>query len=219
MQGIGVLHEDSISKVEAMVYLVISPNDGPEHRTYCDEDLQAIGGVHALECSLERESYWFAYLGQIFGRRDSDGDTFSDAEFARLAEPEEWALKTGRLNPAFDRSDIEKRVFREVFRAVEHELDSWKQRDGVTVDAYALKELKIAPSRLVALTNGLVALQRVHELVEVTVVKFWYDPQYQAKPMPLDLVLAEFSFRVPIQIEWAPGEGLLSVKLMAGASC
>jgi len=102
---------------------------------------------------------------------------------------------------------------------VEHELDSWKLRDGVTVDAYALKELKIAPSRLVALTNGLVALQRVHELVEVTVVKFWYDPRYQAKPMPLDLVLAEFSFRVPIQIGWASGEAMLSVKVLPGASC
>jgi len=55
MQGIGVSYEDSISTVEAIVYLVISPSDGPEHRIYCEEGLQAIGGVHALESSAPRD--------------------------------------------------------------------------------------------------------------------------------------------------------------------
>ena len=53
---------------EVIVYLVLSPNSGPEHRIYSDESIQAAGGIHAIEQSLEQESYWFVRLGQIQGK-------------------------------------------------------------------------------------------------------------------------------------------------------
>ena len=45
---------------EAIVYLVASPESGPHHRIYDDEHIQALGGIHAIEALLEKESYWFA---------------------------------------------------------------------------------------------------------------------------------------------------------------
>ena len=71
-------------------------------------------------------------------------------------------------------------------------LDSWRTIDGTTVESFALKELKISAPRLVSLTTRLCALKKVHELVEVTAVKFWYDSQWLSKPVLIDeLVLAE----------------------------
>jgi hypothetical protein len=42
-----------------------------------------------------------------------------------------------------------------------------------------------------SLTTGLRALTRVHDALEVTTVKFWYDPEWLSKPVPIDVVLAE----------------------------
>jgi hypothetical protein len=44
---------------EAIVYFVISPHEGPAYRICGDDELQALGGVHALERHLENQSYWF----------------------------------------------------------------------------------------------------------------------------------------------------------------
>lgn len=55
-----------------------------------------------------------------------------------------------------------------------------------------------------SLTTGLCALERAHDLVKVTVVKFWYDSLWQSKPVPMDeLVLAQYSFKIPLQLRWA----------------
>jgi hypothetical protein len=209
----------SISKIQAMVYFVISPMEGPEYRIYVDEDLQAIGGVHALERNLESQSYWFAHVGQILGNPHPNGATFSDSELAQLPDPHERAWQTGRLNPAFGKSEIEKRAFKGVFQAIQRMLDAWKRNDGQTVDAYALKELKISSQQLMSLTTGLFALQRIHEVLEITVIKFWYDPMWLVKPTPSDLVLAEYSLRVPVQIRWAAAENLISAEVMPAAFC
>jgi hypothetical protein len=53
---------ESKLNAEAIVYFVISPLEGPAYRICGDDDLQAIGGVHALERRLENESYWFARM-------------------------------------------------------------------------------------------------------------------------------------------------------------
>lgn len=99
-------------------------------------------------------------------------------------------------------------------------LDSGRTSDGTTVEAYALKELKISAPLLVSLTTGLCALKKVHDLVEVTAVKFWYDSLWLSKPAPIgDLVLAEYSFRIPLQLRWAADHRLISVQILPTASC
>jgi len=209
-----------IPKIDAIVYFVISPLEGPGLRICDDDYLQAMGGIHALERLLESQSYWFVQLGQISGRQDRYRVTFQDSDFAKLPEPPEGAWQIGRLNPAFGKSEIEKRAFREVFQAVQRMLDTWKTHEGTTVDAYALKELKVSPQRLVSLTTGLCALKRVHDVLEVTALKFWYDSEWLSRPVPSDdLVLAEYSFKIPLQLRWAADQRLISAEILPTAIC
>jgi hypothetical protein len=99
-------------------------------------------------------------------------------------------------------------------------LDTWKTNEGTAVEAYALKELKISPQRLVSLTTGLYALQRVHDVLEVTAVKFWYDSLWLSKPVPADdLVLTEYSLKIPPQLRWAADQRLISVEVSPAALC
>jgi hypothetical protein len=211
----------SKSGIDAIVYFVVSPLEGPGYRICQDDELQAAGGVHALERCLENECYWFAQLGEISGRRTPHlGVIFHDSDLAQLPDPAEEAWQTGRLNPAFGKSEIEKRAFREVFQAIQRMLDTWKTYEDTTVEAYALKELKISPQRLVSLTTGLRALKRVHDVVEATIVKFWYDSLWPSKPVPgVDLNLAEYSFKIPLQLRWAADHRLISVEILPAALC
>ena len=211
---------ESTPRSNAIVYFVVSPLEGPGYRTCEDDELQAIGGVHALERILERQSYWFVHLGQIGVTQNYYGATFQDADLAQLPEPPEHAWQTGRLNPAFGKSEIEKRAFREVFQAIQRMLDTWKTNEGTVVDAYALKELKISPERLVSLTTGLCALKRVHDVLEVTALKFWYDSVWPSKPVPSeDVVLAEYSFKIPLQRKRQPTTSRQGCEVWACSPC
>jgi hypothetical protein len=160
---------ESKLNAQAVVYFVISPLEGPAYRICGDDDLQAVGGVHALERRLENESYWFAPMGQISLQLNSDGVTFQDSELAKLREPLGGAWQTGRLNPAYRQSEVEKRAFQEVFQAIQRMLDSWRTIDGTTVESFALKELKLSAPRLLSLTTGLCALKKVHAATNL----FW----------------------------------------------
>ncbi len=205
---------------EAIVYFVVSPERGPEERIYEAEDVQAMGGVHALEVFLERQSYWFVQLGEVRGELGSYGVSFPDSEFARLQEPPEHKWRVGRRNPAFRGSELERRVFEAAFEAVEHTLDSWKKldQDGA-VEAYALKELKINRNRLLALISALRIVPKVYEIAEIVMIKFWYDPTWPEPHLPGDLVLAEYSIKMALQIGWSGGDGIVRVDVMLIASC
>src|SRR5947208_13624343 len=133
---------ESKLNAEAVVYFVISPLQGPAYRICGDDDLQAVGGVHALERRLENESYWFARMGQISLKLNSDDVTFQDSEIANVPEPPDGAWQTA--------------------------------------------------------------------------VKFWYDSLWLSKPVPIDeLVQAEYSFRIPLQLRWAADHRLISVPDLA----
>ena len=67
---------------------------------------------------------------------DYYGVTFQDADLAQLPETPEDAWQTGRLNPAFGKSEIEKLAFREVFQAIQRMLDTWKTYEDTVVEAY-----------------------------------------------------------------------------------
>lgn len=203
---------DTTGKVEAIVYLVISPTEEPGYRLYGR-------GVHAVERALETQSYWFVRLGQIHGWRDWQGVTFSVSTFADLPQPSESAWQIGRLNPAFGRSEVSKYAFEAAFRAVERMLDSWKRNEDGIVEAYTLKELIISPQQLESLTTELYNSGKVHEVPQITVIKYWYDDLEQGRHLPWDLALAEYFLRIPLQFRWAAGENLLSVEVMPFAPC
>lgn len=205
---------------EAIVYFVVSPERGPQHRIYEDEDVQAVGGIHALEMLLEKQSYWFVQLGEIRGELGPYGTIFPQSEFDRLPEPPENRWRVGRRNPAFRGSELERHIFEAAFEAVERALDSWKQDLGRTVEAYALKELKINPDRLLALISGLRTLPMVYEIAEIILIKYWYEPSWSEPHLPDDdLVLAEYSIKMPLQVGWSAGDRIVRVDVMPIASC
>lgn len=204
----------------AIVYLVVSPERGPEHRIYEDEDVQAVGRIHALEMLLEKQSYWFVQLGEVRGELGACGVSFPQSEFARLPEPPENRWRVGRRNPAFRGSELERCVFEAAFEAVERALDSWKRGHDGTVEAYALKELKINSDGLLALISGLRTVQKVYEIAEIIMLKYWHDTSWPEPHLPdEDSVLAEYSIRVPLQVRWSAEHRVVCVEVMPIASC
>jgi hypothetical protein len=115
---------------------------------------------------------------------------------------------------------LERRVFEAAFDAVEQTLDSWKKldQDGA-VEAYALKELKINRDRLLALTSALRIVPKVYAIVEIVMIKFWYDPDWPEPYLPGDLVLGEYSIKMALQIGWSAGDRIVRVEVMPIASC
>jgi hypothetical protein len=204
---------------EVIVYLVLSPNSGPEHRIYSDESIQAAGGIHAIEQSLEQESYWFVRLGQIQGKASPWGITMRDSDIAQLPTPRESVWRLGRRNPAFRASELERHIFRATFQRIEQMLDGWKQEKDGVVDAYALKALRMHPERLSGLTLSLSTVQKVHEVADIEVIKYWYDASWPEPHLPCDLALAEFSLKIPLQFRRTAGQELLSIEIMTMASC
>jgi hypothetical protein len=88
------------------------------------------------------------------------------------------------------------------------------------VEAYALKEVKISSDRLLMLTRSLCSLQRVHEIVRITTIKYWYHAGWPQPNLPGDdLVLAEYSIRIPLQVRWSGDENMVHVEVMTIASC
>jgi len=98
-------------------------------------------------------------------------------------------------------------------------LSLWKLEEEGTVDAYALKELKLSPQRLTAIMGALNTLKTVQEVVEINVMKYWYDASWPGRPLPCDLVTAEFSLNLPLQFQWSACEKLLDVTVMHLSLC
>jgi hypothetical protein len=209
---------------EAIVYFVASPERGPHHRIYDNEDIQALGGIHAIEAPLEKESYWFARLGEVRGQLGPCGVWFASAEFAKLPQPNKDTWRIGRRNPAFRASELDQYVFQAIFRAIECMLESWKcEQDGM-VEAYALKELNIRPNRLLSFTRALCSIRMLHDVVEICLVKYWYGSSWPEPNLPNDdSVIAEYCIRVPVQIRWSGDQNreqkLVHVEVLPLASC
>jgi hypothetical protein len=111
---------------------VVSLEEGPAYLVYTEEDIQASGGSRAIERIPEEESYRFVGLGVILGEADRQGVRYADAEFSKLARsppPNAWQI--GRRNPGFRRPELDRRVFKTIFGAVERLLQSCKRElDG-----------------------------------------------------------------------------------------
>ena len=85
------------------------------------------------------------------------------------------------------------------------------------VDAYTLKQLKISGPQLVRVASALQTLPRVHEIVEISVIKYWYESRWAGPQFP-DLVLAEFSVNIPLQFRRSI-EQAIAVEVVPFASC
>jgi hypothetical protein len=97
---------ESKLNAQAVVYFVISPLEGPAYRICGDDDLQAVGGVHALERRLENESYWFAPMGQISLQLNSDGVTFQDSETRKTSRATRGRMANRATKPGLPMGQI-----------------------------------------------------------------------------------------------------------------
>src|SRR5262249_48371319 len=158
----------------------------------------------------EKECYWFVRAGEIPAKLCGQHVSFQESDLAALPDAHSLsAWKTGRQNPAFAGSELHRQVFRAIFEAMRQMLDAWKRNEDGVTDAYALKELHISQECLASLTSGLQRLERVHDVIKITAIKYWYDSSWPEPHSVGDLVLAEFSFAVPVQVRWAAGNTLV----------
>jgi hypothetical protein len=201
-----------------IIYFVVSPQGTTRYRIYDEEDIQAFGGVHAVERALERKSYWFVRLGEILGESNPTGVTFSDADVSKLIVPPKGLWQIGMRNPAFHRSELERHLFKAAFEAVERMLESWSFEENGVVDAYWLKELNISSECLTSLAGALRNVRQVHEIACVTVVKYWYDLTWP-EPHDADSLLAEFSLNIPFRVQWSCREEMLDVQILPLSPC
>jgi hypothetical protein len=89
---------------------------------------------------------------------------------------------------------------------------------GGAVKVYGRKELKIGSDRLLALISGLRVVPKVYEVAEITMVQYWYNKSWPQPPLPYDdVVLAEYSIRMPLQIGWSAEDRIVRVEVMSMA--
>jgi len=214
LQVFGELDNLGSSRAELMVYHVVAPDSGPGLRFYDEEGIVAEGGIHAIEQTLEKESYWYKQLACI----QEEGGSSSISPF-EYVEPDpcgsDW--KDGRRNPGFGGTELERHVFRTAFHAVDQMLQSWKQEEDGMIDAYTLKKLKVTPQRLRSIVKALQVIPAVHEIVEICVLKYWYEASWAEPPLP-DLVLAEYALNIPLRFGWSV-DRLIAVDVLPFATC
>jgi len=179
-------------KTELVVYSCHHIERGLELHTFDEEDIYAAGGIYGLEMELQSDSYWFARLGTIEGQTSASGYSCTDEALAALpeADPDTWQL--GRQNPSFQRGQPERLVFQSLFQSLSAFLETWNHEEDGFIIAYALKEIKISPNRISSIAGALTSIRRAHDVVGMTVLKYWYDADWKMTWPTNDLILPEF---------------------------
>jgi len=59
------------------------------------------------------------------------------------------------------------------------------------------------------LASSLCAVGEAFDILQITVIKYWYDLKWKDSTPSEDLILAEFALSVPIRIRWGWGEHLV----------
>jgi hypothetical protein len=211
--------ETPTGKTELIVYWCHSVERGPEHRVFDEDDIQAAGGINGVEMELQRDSCWFARLGVIEAQHSARGWSYTDEALAALpeADPGEWRL--GRHNPAFRRGTFERHVFESLFRGLSKLLKSWAHEEEEAVSAYVIKQIDISPDRLSSIASALTSIGRAYEVAGMTVIKYWYDPEWKVTCLPCDLVLAELPVSIPVRLRLDSAEESIVTDILPSSSC
>jgi hypothetical protein len=210
--------ETSAGKTELIVYWCHSVERGPEHCVFDEDDIQAAGGINNVETELQRDSCWFARLGVIEAQQSSRGWSYTDEAISALPEdPGEWRL--GRHNPAFRRGALERHVFESLFRGLSAWLKNWAHEEEEAVSAYVIKQIDISPDRLSSIASALTSIGRAYEVAGMTVIKYWYDPEWEVTWLPCDLILAEFPVSIPVRLRLDSAEEAIATDILPGSSC
>ena len=79
--------------------------------------------------------------------------------------------------------------------------------------------LNVSPRLLKSVPGGLFAVERLHGMVEITVLTYGYDPGWCFGPFGSDLVRNAFSIRISLQFRRSLSDAIMAVELMAQAFC
>jgi len=142
--------------------------------------IHAAGGIYGIEMGLRRDSYWFVRLGTIEGRKSALGWSYTDEALAALpvADPDTWQL--GQRNPSFKRGELERQIFQSLFQSLSAFLKSWNHEEDELISAYTPKEIRISPDRISSIASALTSIGRAQDVVDITVLKYWYDPEWKS---------------------------------------
>jgi hypothetical protein len=201
-----------------LVYLVESPEHGPGHRVFDDEDILVGGGVRAIESQLEKENDRFLRLGVIEAEKDCDRISYTDEDLLVLPEPLEGQWQIGRTSPAYGRSALEREIFESQDRAAKRLLATWQHTDE-DGDCIAYVPQKVRGGCLASLASSLCAVGETFDKIEITAIKYWYGKDWQVKIPTEELILAEFSLVVPVRIRWSQGAHLIISDIGPVYSC
>jgi len=205
--------------IDAAVYFVLSPDAGPSHRIFDDEDISAHGSMGEIERHLEKDSYWYGRLGMVQGHENGSRTTFSNHEFKRLPRIAEVPWRIGLRNPAFNGTEIERRIFKAAFLGIQRMLDTWKSPEGDEINAYTLKTLHVTQPTLARIAAALQNVSPIHASLEISVMKYWYCKSWEEEePMP-DLILGEFPLSIPLRFQWCLDAGVIKAEALRFALC
>jgi len=206
-------------RTELIVYWRHSVERGPEHRVFDEDDIQAAGGINGIEMELQRDSYWFVQLGVIEAQEDASGWSYPTEAIAALPEPdpEEWSL--GRHNPAFRSGAFERHIFESLFRSLSALLKSWAHEEEEAISAYVIKQIDMSPTRLSSIASALTSIRQAYEVAQMTVIKYWYAPEWKGICLPCDLVLAELPVSIPVRFRLDAAQGAIATDILSSSSC
>jgi hypothetical protein len=192
-------------RIELLAYFIHSPADGPQLRTYDEDDLRARGGMRSLELELQFGTYWFSFLGPVVGDRSAEhGWIIQQSALAALSMPAASAMHPGRCHPGFRAGDLERCIFDAIAEAVQTELDRWKQPGDGIVDAYGFKSISITRDEVSSIAGVLRANRSAHCVLEIQLFKYWYDPSWGSGGVPsTDLITDEFAISIPFRVRWS----------------
>jgi hypothetical protein len=211
--------ETPAGKAELIVYWSHSVERGPEHRVFDENDIQGAGGINGVEMELQRESCWFARLGVIDAQQSARGWSYTDEAIAALPEPGSGEWRLGRHNPAFRRGAFVRQVFESLFRGLSAWLKSWSHEEEEVVSAYVIKQIDISPDRLSSIASALTSIGWAYEVAGMTVIQYWYDPEWKVTYLHCDLVLAELPVSIPVRLRLDSTEEAIVIDILPSWPC
>ena len=203
---------------ELVVYSSHCVEHGPELHIFDEEAIRAAGGIFGVETELRRDSYFFVRLGTIEGQQSASGWSCPDEALAALPEADPSAWHLGRRNPSFQRGQLEREIFQSLFQSLSDFLKSWNYKEDELINAHVIKEIKIGPNHISSIASALTSIRRAHDVIGVTVIKYWYDPEWETAWPSDDLILAEFPLAVPVQFRWGNGERVVATDIVVTSS-
>ena len=76
----------------------------------------------------------------------------------------------------------------------------------------------MSPTRLSSIASALISIRLAYEVAHMTVIKYWYDPEWRVTCLPCDLVLAELPVSIPVRFRLDGAQGAIAIDVLSSSS-